>query len=866
MLNIGKLAADGERYYLATVASGVEDYYTGAGEAPGHWLGSASAAVGLIGRVQAAALRRVLGARDPETDEPLTRRASRRTVPGFDCTFRAPKSVSLLYGLGSPDASREVRDAHDAAVAAALGYLEQEAGFSRRRHGGSEAVATTGFVAAAFRHRTSRAGDPLLHTHVLVANVGRAVDDGEWRTLDARRLYVHAKTAGYLYQAHLRAELTRRLGVTWGPVRNGYADLRDVTADVIRAFSRRRVEIEARLEQRGSSSAAAAQAATLATRAPKDRAVTATALQTDWRARAAVLGLSERRVDALLGPPAPPRMDRAYLLAAAQSLAGPEGLTAHSSTFTRRDAIRAWCEQLDEGADVDQALALADRLLDEQSGASIRLLDQTGEGGAVTLDQVIRRHGGQVVVVDATEPRFTTPELLALEEGLISSAAARRDERVAVADATAVQSALDTRPSISGEQGEMVRSLTTSGTGVDVVVGKAGSGKTFALDAARAAWQASGITVIGCALAARASAELQAGSGIPASTIDGLLLDAERMGWPAVDGVLVVDEAGMVGTRKLARLLDHAAHSRTKVVLLGDYHQLPEIDAGGAFRGLVERLPAHELHENRRQREEWERQALDELRTGNTDHALRAYQTADRVVVGEDAETVREHLVSDWWTATQQGLDGVMVAPRVSDVEDLNQRARAWLEDVAALTGPELEAASGRSFRAGDRVVCLANDRRLGVLNGTRATVTAVEPSSRTVHLQLDDRDQLVALPTEYLDAGHLGHAYAVTAHKAQGLTTDRTWVLGSDAVYREWGYVALSRGRESNRLYVVGSEADPDLEEHLASASEHGRDPVGELASGLRRSRGQQLALEQGHPSRGTQDRRLGDRGAGLG
>ena len=295
MLNIGKLAPGGESYYLETVASGVEDYYTGAGEAPGYWLGAAAGELGLSARVAPEALRAVLGATDPATGEPLTGRMSRRSVPGFDCTFRAPKSVSLLYGLGDIATSTAVRDAHEAAVAAAIGYLETHAAFSRRGHGGAERVPVTGFVAAAFRHRTSRAGDPLLHTHVLVANVGRAVDDGAWRTLDGRSLYLHAKTAGYLYQAQLRAELTRRLGVGWGEMGSGCADLAGVPEQVIRAFSRRRAEITAHMQARGETSAKAAQTATLATRTAKDRDVEPAVLGAEWLTRAAALGFGPTR-------------------------------------------------------------------------------------------------------------------------------------------------------------------------------------------------------------------------------------------------------------------------------------------------------------------------------------------------------------------------------------------------------------------------------------------------------------------------------------------------------------------------------------------------------------------------------------------
>ena len=172
----------------------------------------------------------------------------------------------------------------------ALGYIEREAAVTRRGAGGAQAIAGRGLVAAAFRHRTSRAGDPQLHTHVLVANLTLGAD-GRWSTLDGRRIYAHAKTAGYLYEARLRAMLTRELGVEWTPVRNGIADIAGVPPTVLRAFSRRRAEIEAELERRGASSAAAAQVATLTTRRAKDYRVTPEQLVPEWRERAAALGL-----------------------------------------------------------------------------------------------------------------------------------------------------------------------------------------------------------------------------------------------------------------------------------------------------------------------------------------------------------------------------------------------------------------------------------------------------------------------------------------------------------------------------------------------------------------------------------------------
>jgi len=261
VLSIGKLAAGQAKYYLdqavgridhaTAVASGVEDYYLAGVEAAGEWLGGGSLAVGLRGTVDDAPLHAVLAGERPGAGGAL--RATRGTsVPGFDLTFSAPKSASVLYGIADESVRRAIQEGHDVAVRDAMGYVERMTAFARRGHGGEELIAGRGLVAAAFRHRTSRAGDPQLHTHVLVANLIEGVD-GRWSALDGRRIYAHAKTASYLYEARLRAELTERLGVEWTPVRNGLAEIVGVPRPVLRAFSQRRAEIEAELARVGES-------------------------------------------------------------------------------------------------------------------------------------------------------------------------------------------------------------------------------------------------------------------------------------------------------------------------------------------------------------------------------------------------------------------------------------------------------------------------------------------------------------------------------------------------------------------------------------------------------------------------------------
>jgi ATP-dependent exoDNAse (exonuclease V) alpha subunit len=328
--------------------------------------------------------------------------------------------------------------------------------------------------------------------------------------------------------------------------------------------------------------------------------------------------------------------------------------------------------------------------------------------------------------------------------------------------------------------------------------------------------------------------------------------------------VLVVDEAGMVGTRTLARLLAATQGAGTKLVLVGDHHQLPEIDAGGAFAGLVTRLEAIELTDNRRQVAAWEIAALDQLRHGDLTAAVDAYHVNGRLVAAPGADALREQLVGDWWHAVcEHDLDAVMVAARRADIADLNSRARTRLAADGQLTGRPIEAA-GHEFRVGDRVLCLRNHRHLGVLNGTRGTVTHTDRRHRQLTVRREDTGAQVVLPGDYLDAGHLTHGYALTAHKAQGLTCDATFVLGSDDIYREWGYVALSRGRTDNRLYLTASDHEQvDDPTHPEVHQPDLRTPTQRLTAELTRSHQQALALDH-LPDPQPADRPAADPGPG--
>ena len=244
------------------------------------------------------------------------------------------------------------------------------------------------------------------------------------------------------------------------------------------------------------------------------------------------------------------------------------------------------------------------------------------------------------------------------------------------------------------------------------------------------------------------------------------------------------------------------------------------------------------LRKNRRQVERWEREALRALRDGDPDHAVERYLAAGRVCVGKDSHAVHAQMVDDWCMARERGQDVVMPASRRAQVDALNRRARSRLQAAGGLGADEVTAA-GRRFAVGDAVIAGRNDYRLGLLNGTRGTVTAVDTRRGRVHVSTTE-GRTVDVPHRYLAAGHLTHGYATTVHKAQGATVDAALLLVDDQSYREAAYTGLSRGRVANRVYVVSEEGDPP-EAHALPPDR--ADELTTLRWAVRRSDAQELA-----------------------
>ena len=456
------------------------------------------------------------------------------------------------------------------------------------------------------------------------------------------------------------------------------------------------------------------------------------------------------------------------------------------------------------------------------------------------------------------ERRWSTPDLLAVEQRLVESATGRMAEQTARVSHQAVREALAAHPTAGTDQQAMVRDLCQGGAGVALVVGRAGTGKTFALGIARHAWQLDGYRLLATAPTGIATMSLQGEVFEDVATCDRLLGELDR-GREQLDArtVLVIDEAGMLGSRKLGRLLEHAEQAQTKVVLVGDDRQLAAIDAGGGFRALRLRLGASELTENRRQHQAWEREALDLVRSGLVEEAVAAYQAHDRVVCADSKPAATLALLQDWWAAWQQAdhdpaQEVIVLAARRTEVDRLNTACQELLAARGRL-GPERLQVEDRQLAVGDRVVCGKNAiGELGVANGSRGTITALDPQARTLTIRLDGTDdRTVTLPRSYLDGRgrqernrRVDLAYVTTGHRAQGLTRGRALVrlTGSEDV--NWLYVQLSRARQDTRLYaVVGPEPQGGGELDLPYREQP--DGYLQLAQALSRAGGQTLAID---------------------
>jgi conjugative relaxase-like TrwC/TraI family protein len=816
-------------YLTSTAARG--DYYTGGdgeGEdgavmAGSRWHGSPGMLAGLglspdggVGRGELLALMRGVS----PVDGGVLRRAGGdgSRVAGIDVTFSAPKSVSALWAVSSPYERARIEVAHAKAVAGALARIEREVELVRTRVDGAlRWQRADRLLAAEFVHTSSRltrdqerggVPDPQLHSHVVVLGAQRL--DGRFAAVDSRELFRSARANGAWYRAELARNLQQLgLEVRRRTGRDGrYFELAGVPEGLSERWSARAADIERaarafRTRYGRDPKAGELGALTTATRGTKT--VTARVdVDRAWQALGEEYGLTRERAHSLFAAGRDSVRSREVERELARDLL--RDITRSRSTTSDRE-LHARAYELSAGiCHPRQADGLVAELA--RSGELVAL-----QGGMSTARQLREREQQTLAVAESRAGERAAPV----------AQATLRDARL--------QAQRELRAPLSAEQRQALETITGPG-GVSVLVGQAGTGKGVVLSTATRAWQREGYEVIGTAVAGATAERLGADARLQRSLTTDALLAREQTGQLTLGAktVVVMDEAGMADTHRLSKLTELTARRESKLVLVGDQAQLSAIGAGGMFAAIQDRVPTAELREVHRAQHAWERQAWAQLRAGEAQRALAAYQAHGRLHISDTREQAAERMVDAWEQARrEQPEQRTVMLTDASNVEldrinALAQERRARASELGARQAD----LPGRPYglAAGDEVIFTAAHRPPGqqrVENGTLATVVSITAESQIAVQTSGVHERELHVDTgEFHD---LRLAYAQHLYKAQGRTVEHAFVLtGGWQTDREHAYVALTRARQRTDIHAsredLGEQGmDPGAIERLAES-----------------------------------------------
>lgn len=795
-------------------------------------------------------------------------KAPQKAVAGFDLVFTPPKSVSIAWGLGDEQLRRGIESAHERAIQDVIRHLEKNVVMTRRGRNGVRQIETSsGVVGTKFRHWDSRAGDPNLHDHVVIANRVQGVD-GQWSSIDGRMIYAYGVEASELYNSLVQQYVTELTGLQFeARSLNGKQPVHEIVGiddEMVRAFSSRRGEISAALEQvtakfveeHGYAPSEKqliqlAQQATLATRPAKDRVHSLEELHAEWVAQAHAL--REQGVDLPVEGALAEKLKKASaeyeqnILQAKRQQAYESPVQEHAVAIVARleESRSTWrrthvnAEMMRYGRDLGLNEKQDATLLDSiREHLNAEMLPLHAQSQRLTPREFMRADG-TTQYQRINHELFTSERVLAAENAILDAAtqqvipASSLDVFEMEAEKRRAELALQGHTLPEGQE-RMAREFATSDKLLVVGIGAAGAGKTSSTRLAVNAIEASGGRVVGMAPTAAAAAVMREEMGIEADTVDKILSDWKNgaaLNLQAGD-VLLVDEAGMVSTPKFQQILQLAQERGALVRALGDYRQLSAVGSGGALRLVDREVGAAHLDELFRFKNPDEAAATLALREPplvGADAPFDWYKDQGRVVAGE-SDVMIEQVFTAWREDTTAGKQSIMIASTNETVGKLNDLAQAHAMERGHVHPEHGSVRLHNEARAhvGDVVVTRQNARRLAVnsgqdfvKNGDLWRVAQVHDNGAMTVQHLEHGGK-VTLPGSYVAASvELG--YASTIHRAQGATVDTAHALVGSSTDRAGAYVALTRGREENRLYVSlgeGQKRDEVLEQ-IASAYE---------------------------------------------
>jgi conjugative relaxase-like TrwC/TraI family protein len=755
-------AAKNADYYAKLARSG---YYVDAPEEVGRWYGAGASKLGLTGEVKEEDFRKLFSGVSPFTDNKLVRNAgevNRRNA--YDLTFSDPKSVSVLWAISDKKTREKIEDVRAKALEQVLDFASDYV-VTRTGKGGVNREKCS-LVYALFNHSTSRAEEPNLHTHAILMNLG-VREDGKTSALDVAEIYRLKMTLGALYRAELASRMDKEFGLSFERV-NRSIELLARDKELCDYWSTRSKEIDKYLKDRGESGAKAAARACLVTRTKKDMNTSREDNLKRW-----VKEAEERRVT---GEQLLKDMVKRSLAAGYESREDikeriEERLFKEHSHFTGHKLFQTVAEECQlSGFLVGDIVSLKDEI---EKGLKLLYEERNGV-----------RH-------------YTSEKTLSLEKQFLKRVKALSQRESHFVKATTRKRYLLDK--LSDEQKLAFLHVTNSGQ-LKIVEGLAGSGKTTFLRQAVSAWKEEGYTVIGSSLAAIAADNLAKEAGIErASSLTKLLGDYDRLGGIHSRTVIVLDEAAMVGTYDLNRLLKVAKRSGAKLVWVGDRGQLQAISPGGGFAGAADRIGKAEVTQIWRQEDSKAREVVYNAARGATGEALRGLNEEGRLEFLSSKENAREELLEAWQREKGDDLKGTLIlTSTVAEAERLNEMVQEVLFKEGRL-GRDILVEDKRYF-VGDRIMFGQNSEGFRVKNGQRGEIADILGDGR-LRVLLDGGGTRFIDPKRY---GEFSLAYACTTHKAQGQTKDRTYILVDEGMMnREMFYVQVSRQRQGVRLFI---------------------------------------------------------------
>lgn len=774
-----------------------EDYYQGGGEPPGKWIGLGARAMDLTNQIDTTSYRRVFNGFSPE-GKPLCENAGANHRPGWDLTFSAPKSVSMLFARADEELRKAIQDVQQHAVEEAFGFIEQHASFTRRGKGGHIQERVTGLIGATFEHSTSRAQDPQLHTHCLIANLAPRADD-TWGTLESKHFFLWQMASGAIYRSALANGL-RGLGFEVEAVEgHKHFEVKGVDQGICQFFSKRAEVIRAQMEAMGVHKAASkvGDTITLNSRDYK-QTVDRSKLFASWQADLDKLGFTQADMDKVRAPniiPFPEPLPLQYIL---------EKLVEFRAVFRLQDIYAA--------VGVEAQFNHVTRLDIEDT-----VRELLADNNMVNLGKDLNNN--QI---------YTTKAMLAIEQALIVTADAMHANTHYQLDTTVVEKAIEAQQiaqgfELSDEQTEAVHAVCQSSLGI--MQGKAGAGKSTSLQALRLAYESQGMTVRGATVARKAAQQLQADTGIESGTLASVLNELGKGNTERFkDTVIVVDEAGLLATPDVMALMSAAHDASAKLVLVGEQEQLDAISHGGSLRYLSQRLSCARINTIRRQREVWAKTLVNDLRDGNAKDALSTLQAKGLLHMKDTAHDAREALVNQWaaYTKANPNKESLVMAQSWKDVKPLNDLMRIVYQERGLLGNENVitdcvvsDKTLHIAFSSGERVRLTKNDYTRNFINGQQGTVKAVTQLKDDVQLTiaLDNGRTVNIKQSDYCDERkrfHVVHAYASTIYTAQGATIDGdSFTYYSTSMDRAASYVAGSRAKDRAWFFVNGQELD---------------------------------------------------------